>query len=111
MGLLFAWALMGLPLAYAIWSLAQDRNEPQMARSARMAHGENRAGTTNRDEPSAQSSMRRMDSGAASSSLASQPSSSFIDQLATLQTRLIDVVAGYGTMQEKAEPEIQPIVT
>ena len=47
---------------------------------------------------------------AASSSLASQPSSSFIDQLATLQTRLIDVLAGYGTMQEKAEPEIQPII-
>ena len=31
-------------------------------------------------------------------------------ELATLQTRLIDVLAGFRTMQEKAEPELRPIV-
>ena len=39
-----------------------------------------------------------------------RPTDGYTAQLATLQTRLIDVLAGFRTMQEKAEPELRPIV-
>ena len=87
-----------------------DRNEAQLAGHARMEPSENRSQTPRRDETSVQSDMGHTDAKAAISPNASQPSSDFIDELATLPTRLIDVLAGYKAMLEKAEPEIQPIV-
>lgn len=43
-------------------------------------------------------------------SMTSSATEAFVEQLATLQTRLVDALSGYEVMQEKAEPEIQPIV-
>jgi uncharacterized protein (TIGR02284 family) len=43
-------------------------------------------------------------------SMRSSATDAFVEQLATLQTRLVDALSGYQVMQEKAEPEIQPIV-
>jgi hypothetical protein len=35
MGLLFAFAIMGLPLAYAVWTLVQDKDELDIVARAR----------------------------------------------------------------------------
>lgn len=43
-------------------------------------------------------------------STTSTATDAFVEQLATLQTRLVDALSGYQVMQEKGEPEIQPIV-
>ncbi len=109
MGLIFAWALMGLPLAYAIWVLVQGRNEPQLANHTRQ--GPDTSQTLALGGSTSQSSVARTNTATANSPVATQPTDSFTDQLATLQTRVIDVLAGYRTMQEKAEPEIKPLVS
>ena len=51
MGLLFAFALMGLPLAYAVWSLVQDKDELEIVHHARRDPTEHRPTAVARSEP------------------------------------------------------------
>lgn len=111
MGLLFACALMGLPLAYALWSLAQDRNAAQAAGHAvGLAREDHAALTSTRDAAATRPGSDSMHAKAASGQPGPRPTDGYTAQLATLQTRLVDVLAGFRTMQEKAEPELRPIV-
>ena len=111
MGLLFACALMGLPLAYALWSLAQDRNAAQAAgHTAGLPREDHAPPTSSRDAAGIRPHSGPMPAVSALAQPGSQPSDGYTAQLATLQTRLIDVLAGFKTMQEKAEPELRPIV-
>jgi uncharacterized protein (TIGR02284 family) len=111
MGLLFACALMGLPLAYALWSLAQDRSVVQAAGHTAGPPREDHASlTSSRDAAGMRPNSGPMPAEAAHVQPGSQPSDGYMAQLAILQTRLIDVLAGFRTMQEKAEPELRPIV-